>query len=234
MKKRPKIKKTKKQKPLVAFGPPETDAIFNQKWLLKLGAHLRDWPGLGFPWSAAAMPGWCEIGCRLATEHRTARKERAMHLREPPIALEIDFWTSYPLYESSSHPVNAEFFIAQLVDEMMVLWPLDLGERSDGSLRPQIIAAIDQVESAQANKLWAAKPDPAVFQIIRKRLFEQTLEEVESRIGKNALCFSDGEAESCLIGADRASYMSDSRAQEWCTSGGVLCIELAISVAVDS
>ncbi|GIZ38066.1 hypothetical protein CKM354_000149200 [Cercospora kikuchii] len=186
MTKRAKTKKTKKQKPLVAFGPPETDAIFNQKWLLKLGAHVRDWPGLGFPWSAAAMPGWCEIGCRLATEHRAARKERAMRLREPPIVLEIDFWPSYPLYESPSHPVNAVFFIAQLVDEMMVLWSLDPGERNDGSLRPQIIAAIDQVESAQAKKLWAARPDPAVFQIFRKRLFEQIHEEVESRIGKNA------------------------------------------------
>ena len=165
---------------------PETDAIFSQKWLLKLGVHVRNWPGLGFPWSAAAMPGWCEIGCRLVADYKVAYNARAMHLREPSIVLDFDFRPSYPLYDAPSHPVNAGFFIAQLVDEIMTLWPLNPRDRIDGAARPEVIAAIDQVESAQANGLWAAIPDPAVSQIIKGRLFEQIREEAEGRIGKNA------------------------------------------------
>ncbi|WPA98056.1 uncharacterized protein RHO25_002667 [Cercospora beticola] len=180
-----KTKKIEKQKPLVAFGPPETDAIFNQKWLLKLVSHLHTWPGFVFSWSAAAMPGWCRIGCQLIVDFTAARKERRIP-REGPVAIGVDYWPTYPVRDSPTHPLNAVFWIGQLIEEMTALWTFDPRFRMYGLLSAQITAVIDQVDSARAKGMLPPKPGHAALEYLRDRLVQQVLEEAKGRWDKNA------------------------------------------------
>lgn len=98
------------------------------------------------------MPGWCHLGCQLATDYIAARLERAMHLREP-FALQAEFRPSYPLCDSHSHPIDAAFFIVQLVEGMMALWTMYPPEWMGCLHGAQITSVIEKV--GRANGEWA-------------------------------------------------------------------------------
>jgi hypothetical protein len=131
------------------------------------------------------MPDWCHIGCQLIVAFTAAREESRIP-REGPVAVGVDCWPTYPVCDSPTHPLNAVFWIGQLIEEMVALWTFDSRFRMYGLLSAQITAVIDQVDAARANGMLPPKPGHAALEYLRDRLFRQVLKEAEGRMEKDA------------------------------------------------